>query len=290
MRNAQGGPQRQEAGQMLEELGAQVRTVRKAAGLTRADLAAASGVSLRYLAQLEAGAGNISVALLSRVAAALGQHPAGLLAGRQSRDVATLFETAPVVVQDKVLALLSPDGSAPKAGRLCLVGLRGAGKSTLGAGLGARLGLPFLELNALIEEGAGMPLAEIIGLYGIAGYRRFEAEALDRVIAEYDDVVLAVAGGIVAEPETYTRLLARFHSIWIRATPEAHMNRVLAQGDTRPMEGNPAALDRIRAILEERGPDYARADATLDTSIGDQATSLAALARLVATRDMICTK
>ena len=168
-----------------------------------------------------------------------------------------------------------------RAHRICLIGLRGAGKSTLGRRAGEAFGLPFVELNEDIEVQGGMPVAEIMALYGAEGYRQLEAEAVRRVAARNDRLILAVAGGIVSEPETYATLLARYHTIWLKAAPEEHMARVRAQGDIRPMEGQPRAMDQLRALLEARAPDYARADAQLDTSGKTEEQSLQAMLTLI---------
>jgi XRE family aerobic/anaerobic benzoate catabolism transcriptional regulator len=146
------------------------------------------------------------------------------------------------------------------------VGLRGAGKSTLGEMLGRRLGLSFIELNREIEEQSGMPVNEIMALYGQEGYRRLERQALERIVAVSDALVLAVAGGIVSEPETYGYLLRNFHTVWLKAAPEEHMQRVRAQGDERPMAGNPKAMDELKSILTSREALYARAEAMINTT------------------------
>lgn len=236
---------------LLARVGARVSAARRGAGLSRRALSDRCDVSMRYLAQLEGGAGNISIVLLDRIARALDMSLAQVVA------------------------------EAPQNGRICLVGLRGAGKSTLGAGLAARLGVPFIELTAQIEESAGMAMSEIIALYGQTGLRRLEAEAVAQVIATHDKVVLAVAGGIVEAPDTYARVLAGFRTIWLRASAADHMARVRAQGDTRPMAGNPAAMAQLRTILAAREADYGRADMALNTSGATPHDSLLALEHLI---------
>jgi len=255
-------------GDLIAAVGARVRDLRTAKAVPRRILSQASRVSPRYLAQLEAGKGNISIALLARVADALGVRIEALLADPdEGARIADLFRAAPEPVQAGVRDLLS-DGAAvrARAHRICLIGLRGAGKSTLGARAGAALGVPFVELNREIETEAGMPVTEILALYGPEGYRRLEAAAIDRVVARHGRLILAAAGGIVADADTYTTVLERFHTIWLRARPEEHMVRVLAQGDTRPMAGNPAAMAQLKSILNERAALYARAAVTLDTT------------------------
>jgi len=164
---------------------------------------------------------------------------------------------------------------------VCLIGLRGAGKSTLGAAVAHALGVPFIELNRAIETAGGMPIAEIMALYGPDGYRQLEADALDRIVAEQTRAIVAVAGGIVGEADTFERLLDRFHTVWVRATPEEHMARVRAQGDTRPMAGHPQAMAQLRLILTGREAEYGRADAVLDTSGASVSASTAALSALI---------
>ncbi len=261
-----------DAAKLTARLAKRISEARKARGLPRRVLSELSGVSPRYLAQLEAGEGNISVVLLQRVARALDLGIEKLLAEEVPLDrdvgrVAALYRQAAPDVQDRVRALLSPQNPGVlRAGRVCLLGLRGAGKSTLGRLAGEALGIPFVELNKDIEHETGMPLTEVMALYGIEGYRRLEADALERISLRYDRMILAVAGGIVAEPPTYARLLERFHTVWVRTTPGEHMQRVRAQGDLRPMQGNPAAMAQLKTLLEERTPLYARAEAQIDTS------------------------
>lgn len=267
-----GDAQGQEPRDLGARLGARVRKARQMKGIPRRVLSENSGVSPRYLAQLEAGEGNISVGLLQRVADALDHRIEWLIAeddpwDAETRRAADLFQQADREVKDSVLRFLSPEPQDPcRSGRVCLVGLRGAGKSTLGALAAKALDLPFVELTRMIEDMAGMPLQDIMAFYGHEGYRKLEAQALDRVIKSHDRLVLAVAGGIVAEPATYSTLLGRFHTIWLRASPQEHMDRVRAQGDERPMAGNPAAMDQLMSILASRETLYAQASAQLDTS------------------------
>lgn len=276
-----------EADRLMAQVGARVRRAREMKNIPRRVLSDRSGVSPRYLAQLEAGDGNISIALLSHVAAALDLRIEWLVGEddpwtSDTLRMAEAFRTAPPQTRTAVKDLLAPGGMGPRrARRICLVGLRGAGKSTLGARASEALGIPFIELNREIEAASGMPLAEVMAFYGQDGYRSMEAEALDRVIAAHEILILAVAGGIVAEPGTYTTLLARFHTIWVRTSPEEHMARVRAQGDTRPMAGNPEAMTQLRALLKAREPIYGRADAQLDTSGRSLDTSLQDLLALI---------
>jgi XRE family transcriptional regulator, aerobic/anaerobic benzoate catabolism transcriptional regulator len=278
---------------LIARVGERVRHARDRKGIPRRVLSEKSGVSPRYLAQLEAGSGNISIGLLQRVAHAL-DHKIEWLVGEDdpwSSDalrVADLYRSATADVQAKVRAALSPEPvETARAHRICLIGLRGAGKSTLGRQAGARRGIPFMELNREIEEQSGMPVAELMALYGQEGYRRLEAQAIDRVIATHDTMILAVAGGIVAEPETYANLLGHFHTIWVKATPAEHMARVREQGDTRPMAGNPEAMDQLKSILTARETLYERALARLDTSGKTVEESLDDLMTLIDTQHFL---
>lgn len=275
---------------LILRLAARVRKARKARGLPRRVLSEMSGVSPRYLAQLEAGEGNISVILLQRVAHALELKTEALLSEKAPLDrdvelVAQLYSKASADVQQQVRNLLSPQSPLTlRAGRICLIGLRGAGKSTLGKLAGETLDLPFVELNKEIEAENNMPIAEVMALYGQEGYREMEAEALDRVSATHDRMILAVAGGIVAEPTTYSRLLQRFHTVWVHTSPSEYMQRVRAQGDVRPMEGNPAAMTQLKNLLDTRTPLYARADAQINTSNRPVKASLNDLLKVIQRR------
>ncbi|MCB1385011.1 MAG: helix-turn-helix transcriptional regulator [Nitratireductor sp.] len=256
----------------LRAVGMRVRRARERKGIARRVLSEQSGISQRYLAQLEGGSGNISIALLKRVADALDHRIEWLISEddpwvSETALFAERFRTATLDQRERVMDILDPNSPGQlRAGRICLVGLRGAGKSTLGAMLGEAIGLPFLELNQEIRQQAGMPVTEVMALYGQEGYRQLEGQALERIVAGSDAMVLAVAGGIVSEPETYAYLLRHFHTIWLKAAPEEHMQRVRAQGDERPMAGNPKAMDELKSILMSREALYARAEAMVDTS------------------------
>lgn len=275
---------------LILRVGDRVRKARERKGIPRRVLSEISGVSPRYLAQLEGGEGNISIGLLQRVAIAL-DHRIEWLIGEEDPwtsdavRVADLYRTASRDVRQRVLDLLAPEPTETmRARRICLIGLRGAGKSTLGTAAGAALGVPFVELNREIEEQSGMPVNEVLALYGQEGYRKLEAQALGRIIATYDTMILAVAGGIVAEPETYKTLLANFHTIWVKASPQDHMNRVRAQGDTRPMAGNPEAMEQLKSILTSRESLYERSLAQLDTTGKPAQTSVDELTALIRDR------
>ena len=253
-------------------VGERVRKARERKGITRKTLSELSRVSQRYLAQLEAGEGNISIALLRRVAVALDHRIEWLVSqedpwASEAAQLASLYSAATAAQRHRVMQILDPDRPMLlRSQRICLIGLRGAGKSTLGRLLSESLDVAFMELNADIEEQSGMPVEEVMALYGQEGYRRLERQALERIVSKTDCVVLAVAGGIVAEPETFNFLLRHFHAIWLKATPEEHMSRVRAQGDNRPMAGNPKAMEELNSILESRVALYRRAEATVNTS------------------------
>ena len=278
---------------LILRVGERVRKARELKGIPRRVLSEVSGVSPRYLALLEAGDGNISIGLLQRVADAL-DHRIEWLVGEddpwtsEALRVAELYRAAPAEVRAQVLDHLLPQPEATaRRHRIALIGLRGAGKSTLGARAGAALGLPFVELNREIEEQAGMPVNEVMAFYGQEGYRRLEAQALGRVIATHDQMILAVAGGIVSEPETYKTLLGHFHTIWVKAAPTEHMARVRDQGDTRPMAGNPEAMDQLRFILTSRETLYEQARAKLDTTGRTLEESTADLLALIAEKEFL---
>jgi len=272
---------------LFVRVGERVREARRVKGLSRRALSEISGVSPRYIAQLEAGEGNISIGLLHRVAVALDYRIEWLIGEEDpwTSDVlraADLFRMSTAETRQKVMELLSPlPPEQLRAQRICLIGLRGAGKSTLGAMAGQVLHVPFVELNREIEEHAGMPVNEIIALYGQEGYRTLESQAISRIISTHDTLILAVAGGIVAEPNTYKTLLAHFHTIWIKANAQEHMARVLAQGDTRPMAGNPEAMEQLKSILKSREALYERAGAQLDTTNKPLQTSVDELVALI---------
>jgi len=272
---------------LIGRVGERVRKARELKGIPRRVLSNASGVSPRYLALLEAGEGNISIGLLQRVAEALDHRIEWLLGVEdpwtsETLRMAELFRLSDSETRSKVMGILEPrsDASA-RRNRIALIGLRGAGKSTLGTLASAELGVPFVELNREIEDQAGMPVTEVMAFYGQEGYRRLEAQALSRIIATHDSMILAVAGGIVSEPEVFNALLNNFHTIWVKASATEHMNRVRDQGDTRPMAGNPEAMDQLRFILTSREALYEQARAKLDTTGRDVGQSVQDLVELI---------
>lgn len=268
---------------LISRIGERVRLGRRARRLSRRALAAAALVSERSLASLEAGQGNISIGLLSRVAEALELDLETLIAAEPleagARRFASRYQAASPAARQRAEAALA--AGFEKAARVCLIGLRGAGKSTLGAMSAAKLNMPFIELGDEIERLAGLPVAEVIALYGQDGYRELEHRALVETTAAHDRAILAVAGGIVEAPETYRLLLERFHTVWLKAAPEDHMARVRGQGDERPMAGHPRAMDELRQILERRTAHYGQAEIVVETSGRTPEVAAAALAKVV---------
>ena len=273
--------------ELMNRVGARVRKTRELKGIPRRVLSERSGVSPRYLAQLESGEGNISIGLLQKVAVAL-DHRIEWFVGdedpwsSEALRIADMYRVATAEQRQKAMHALNPvDPDELRSKRICLIGLRGAGKSTLGSMVSQSLRVPFLELNQEIEDHAGMAISEVMALYGHEGFRQLESQALSRVISTYDTVILGAAGGIVTEPETFNTLLAYFHTIWIKANPDEHMSRVLGQGDTRPMANNPEAMKQLSSILQSRIPLYERAEAQLDTSGRPLQKSADQLAQLI---------
>ena len=285
----------------MAELGARVRAWRARRGMTRKALAADSGLSERFLADVESGKGNVSINSLEAAARAL------------NISILDLLQDAPRPAMARVHGLLArlDDGQLDQAysllgstfgmsdalgrdRRVALIGLRGAGKTTLGAGLAAQRGVPFVELDREIEREAGTSMNEILLLHGQAGYRRYERRALLRIAEEHPDgVVMTTGGSIVSERETFDLLQSHFWCVWLKASPEEHMSRVVAQGDMRPFDaGDNAkggatreALDDIRRILASREALYARADAVVDTAARTVKQSLKDLERAVPTKE-----
>lgn len=254
-------------------VGARLREARAKVGMTRRQLATASGTSERYLAHLEAGTGNPTLAVLAVLAGALDMAVAELipLGGERSEAYARAAAALRRLPEDRLAAAIDWMANprrydASRAQRIVLVGLRGAGKSSLGSALADRLGLPFLEMSREVETAYGGEMRLLIEIGGQSALRRYEHEAWEAITARYPAAVVATPGGVVADPVLYDRMLATAHSIWLEATPEDHMGRVMAQGDFRPMASNRGAMEDLKAILAARSGDYARAEARLDTS------------------------
>jgi XRE family transcriptional regulator, aerobic/anaerobic benzoate catabolism transcriptional regulator len=284
----------------LSHVGERVRTARTARGMTRKALSQASGVSERYLADLETGTGNASLLVLRHIARAVEvaiealvgdgispsgrsvqQSPRSDASSNSQRRTGSLGDTSDAAHIMSVLERLTPDelhetrqwlaaqftlDTKAQPRRIALIGLRGAGKTTLGEGLASNLGVAFIELDREIERASGMDLAEIFATLGHATFRRFEYDCLEAVIANYPSCVIATGGSLVTESKTYERLLETCETVWLKAAPDLHMSRVVAQGDLRPMGDNPQAMDDLASILVARSPLYARAHHTLDTT------------------------
>ena len=228
---------------LLAGLGVAVRALRGERGLTLKGLASVAGVSERFLVQLEQGEGNISVARLEDVAEALGTTGAELLM-QAGRKRAAAHDGQPIA----------------------LVGLRGAGKSSIGAAVAKKLGVPFVELDEAIQREAQMTLSTIFEIHGEAYYRSMERDVLRRLLEGGKPLVIATGGSIVTDPETWGLLRSRARTIWLKATPREHWDRVVAQGDVRPMRGRPKAMNELKQLLASRTPLYEQADETIDTS------------------------
>jgi XRE family aerobic/anaerobic benzoate catabolism transcriptional regulator len=273
----------------LAALGRQVRESRERRGLARKAMSQSAGVSERYLAQLEAGEGNASVLLLRSVARALETPLTELIDPRESsvekRLIRRFLDRLPAHrLEDAMFRLMRDYGeeATTRRKRIALVGLRGAGKTTLGSALAAELDTPFVELDREIEREAGVSLSEIFLLYGQEGYRRIERRCLERLLAATPEMVMTVGGGIVSESDAYNLLLQHCFTVWVKASPDEHMARVVAQGDLRPMQGHSEAMADLKRILDAREPLYRKADATLDTAGEAPQQSLTKLRRTVA--------
>ncbi|MFT3663957.1 helix-turn-helix transcriptional regulator [Piscinibacter sp.] len=279
----------------LVALGERARALRARRGMTRKALALAADVSERHLANLEYGVGNASILVLLDVARALQCTLAELLGDvttsspewlmlrelLENRDEATLRRVRVAVGEMLGTGGANASGGRRRSQQVALIGLRGAGKSTLGAMLAEDLGFPFVELSREIEKFAGCSISEIQALYGQNAYRRYERRALEEAIQIYPEAVIATPGGIVSDPANFNLLLAHCTTVWLQATPEDHMKRVLAQGDTRPMAASREAMEDLKSILAGRAAFYSKAEFSLDTSAQALEPSFRALRRLV---------
>ena len=257
----------------LEQLGQRVRTMRALRGMSRKVLAKVSGISERYIAQLESGKGNVSIVLLRRVSHAMGAHLEDIIPSTEpSPDwpvIRDLLRKATLSQIAQAKDALSGNGASSQQRMsfgIALIGLRGAGKSTLGKILAKKIGWRFVELNKEIEAQNGLSVAEIIALYGQEGFHRMEQAALVQLLTREQLTVLATGGGIVSEPVTFDLILQSFYTVWLKAEPEEHMARVRRQGDLRPMADDRSAMTELRTILLSREPLYARASAVVDTA------------------------
>jgi XRE family aerobic/anaerobic benzoate catabolism transcriptional regulator len=265
---------------LIQTIGARVRTARKAAGLSRRRLSEIAEISERYLGQLEHGDANISISLLARVANALsvdlvalfpashGTAGDGLLPGALLESLADILRSMSLREQQGALDLLQrylKDSRRSLKG-VALLGLRGAGKSTIGKLLSERHGLPFISITREIETRAGMSLNDLFNLGGSEAYRTLENEFVRELSNRTDCIVLETAGGIVANSPALDAILGSFMTVWLKASPEEHLERVVRQGDMRPIHGNPKALSHLKSLLAQREQEYARADCVIDTT------------------------
>jgi XRE family aerobic/anaerobic benzoate catabolism transcriptional regulator len=258
----------------LTALGERVRALRARRGLTRKAVAVAADVSERHLANLEYGEGNASILVLLQVAGALQCTLAELIG-----DVTTASPEWLLLrrVREQISGMFGATQEAARTNRIALIGLRGAGKTTLGQRLANDLGYAFIELSREIEKFAGCSISEIHNLYGTNAYRRYERRALEEAIQIYPEVVIATPGGLVSDSATLNEMLSHCYTVWLQAKPEDHLGRVAAQGDMRPMAGSAEAIDDLKMILEGRAPFYAKADMTFDTSAQPEEETFQAL-------------
>ncbi len=256
---------------LLLEVGQRVRTLRNTTGWTIKEVAERSGVSSRFLSDLEAGRGNISVARLADVARALGVPLVKLLppdtgSGSSLERVIALVDRCSDEDLEELSAWLGTRLQEDRRPSISLVGLRGAGKSTIGPNLAGRLKISFVELDAMIEEESNLSLSELFSLHGESYYKRLAHDLMLRLLSRNEQMVIATGGSIVTDPETWSLLKRRTHTVWLKASPEDHWERVLGQGDTRPMANRRSAMTELRSILSIRSPLYSEATQTIDTS------------------------
>ena len=269
----------------LRRVGERVRLARARRGMSRKSLSRASGVSERYLAELERGAGNASLLVLRQIADALSIEAAALVSDAPERPIDLtlalhqLERLSPAELDEARRLIAEHFGQAvsPARGRIALVGLRGAGKTTLGQLAAQALAVPFVELDREIERASGMELSEIFAVHGQPMFRRLERQCLETIIARFEQAVIATGGSLVTEPATYDLLISSCFVVWLTAEPDEHMSRVLAQGDLRPMADGPQAMDDLQAILDSRRALYARANAVVDTGGKTETQAFASL-------------
>ncbi len=269
----------------LRRVGERVRLARARRGMSRKSLSRASGVSERYLAELERGAGNASLLVLRQIADALSIEAAALVSDAPERPIDLtlalhqLERLSPPELDEARRLIAEHFGQAvsPARGRIALVGLRGAGKTTLGQLAAQALAVPFVELDREIERASGMELSEIFAVHGQPMFRRLERQCLETIIARFEQAVIATGGSLVTEPATYDLLISSCFVVWLTAEPDEHMSRVLAQGDLRPMADGPQAMDDLQAILDSRRALYARANAVVNTGGKTETQAFASL-------------
>jgi XRE family transcriptional regulator, aerobic/anaerobic benzoate catabolism transcriptional regulator len=260
-----------ESEKFLENLGKKVRSLRLASGRSIQELAELADLSPRFVSQLEAGQGNISVARLARVAAALDESLHTLIP-TSKKDVSLhgqiweLVESCPMEDLEELYRWLSARMKKRIPRSIALVGVRGAGKSTIGKSLARRLAIPFVEIDAMLEKEAGISLVELFTIHGESYYRQLEHDVLQKFLATSPRVVLATGGSLVTARETWGIVRRHCHTVWLKARPKDHWDRVSAQGDIRPMRNNPSAMDELKAMLKSREPLYSQAELTVDTS------------------------
>jgi XRE family aerobic/anaerobic benzoate catabolism transcriptional regulator len=260
-----------EANGFLSELGRKVRALRVASGRNIQELAEMAGLSPRFLSQLETGRGNISIARLARVASAL-EQPVQSLIPSSKRDgsvrgrIWSLIEGCSPEEMEELYEWLAARRHQAVPRSLALVGVRGAGKSTIGKMLARRLGIAFVEFDALLEKQAGLSLVELFTIHGESYYRQLEHEVMQKFLSSSPRVVLATGGSLVTDRETWATVRRQCHTVWLKARARDHWDRVVAQGDIRPMRNNPGAMDELKALLRSREPLYSQADLVIDTS------------------------
>ncbi len=282
--------------EFLTALGERVRALRARRGLTRKSLAAAADVSERHLANLEYGTGNASILILQQVATSLQCSLAELLGDVTTSNPEWLMIREQLAHADEAMIrrvrlsiddMLGASGGQTRNQRVALIGLRGAGKSTLGQRLADDLGFPFVEVNREIEKLAGCSVNEIQALYGMNAYRRYEKRALEAVIQANQQAIIATPGGMVSDVATFNLLLSACTTVWLKAEPEDHMQRVIAQGDMRPMASSKEAMEDLKQILKGRAAFYSKADVTINTSAQDEGATFELLSTQVKSRLLI---
>ena len=291
------GGERLEQDEITRAIGVKVRAARSAAGISRKVLASTADVSERYLHQLENGTANASVGILARVARALDLDLVSLITdarlhgppndaahGALAGPLARLLSGTSHDEQLAALPMVERFLDARRRSRrgIALLGMRGAGKSTLGRSIAERHGLPFVSVTQEIEARAGMNVNDLFNLGGAEAYRSLENEVISALAEREEQIVLETAGGIAGNATALALVLGAFRSVWIKASPQEHLSRVAGQGDTRPMRGNPKALEHLKAMLAQREAGYARAEMTLETGGKSVEQSLSELERLLA--------